>query len=462
MFVDFYNMREQPFGCSPDTRFLYLGTSHREALASLYYAVKTHCGFTTLIADPGLGKTTLTFQLLEKLQPAARSVFLCQTQCNSRELVRYILSELGATDTGSMDIVALHSKMKEIISCEMAAGRRVILAIDEAQNLDDEVLETIRLLSNFETSRAKLLHILLIGQPQLARKLRDPALTQLRQRISVLARLKPFDLDETRRYIAHRLRVAGCSPNGLFTREAVALVSEISHGIPRNINNLCFNALTLGFATGCKQIDSQIMREVVADLDLAPWNETKLVCNGEAPESKTGAVAHSRDRLTKAWSMRFAAGTVCLAACLGASIALPSFSNRLGTVLHTKAEAAGTLQVSAQPATNALAIGSDLGTTSAADRIAESSAAGSAQSILPSSQPDTMTVVVEAGDDLRCICLRTVGQYNDTVVDKIRKLNPIMSDPNHIEAGEQIRVPRVSKPLESDVPAGPNTDRGKN
>ena len=140
MFLDFYNMREQPFGCSPDTRFLYLGTSHREALASLYYAVKTQCGFTALIGDPGLGKTTLTFQLLEKVQTVARSVFLCQTQCNSRELVRYILSELGATDTGSMDIVALHNKMKEIISCEMAAGRRVILAIDEAQNLDDEVL----------------------------------------------------------------------------------------------------------------------------------------------------------------------------------------------------------------------------------------------------------------------------------------------------------------------------------
>ena len=151
MFLDFYQMREQPFGVTPDPRFLYLGKSHREALASLFYGIESDRGFVALIAQPGLGKTTLTFQLLEKLQRAARTVFLFQTQCNSRELVHYLLNDLGVDATG-MDIVSMNNKLNVILSREMLAGRRFVLAIDEAQNLDPEVLETIRLLSNFETS----------------------------------------------------------------------------------------------------------------------------------------------------------------------------------------------------------------------------------------------------------------------------------------------------------------------
>ena len=153
MFLDFYKMKEQPFGVTPDPRFLYLGQSHREALASLYYGIESDRGFVALIAQPGLGKTTLTFQLLEKLQQASRTVFLFQTQCNSKELFHYLLNGLGV-DAEGMELVSMHNKLNEILSREMLAGRRFILAIDEAQNLDPEVLEAIRLLSNFETSQA--------------------------------------------------------------------------------------------------------------------------------------------------------------------------------------------------------------------------------------------------------------------------------------------------------------------
>jgi general secretion pathway protein A len=274
MFLDFYKMKEQPFGVIPDPRFLYLGQSHREALASMHYGIESNRGFVALIAHPGLGKTTLTFQLLENLQQASRAVFLFQTQCNTKELFQYLLNGLGV-DAEGMELVSMHNKLNQILSRETLAGRRFVLAVDEAQNLDPRVLETIRLLSNFETSRDKMLQILLIGQPQLARKLASPELEQLQQRISVFARLDPFGGDETARYIAHRLRVAGYEGSPLFSPLALRVIAERSGGIPRKINGLCFSALSLGLAMGRKHIDVGMMEEVIADSDVESFQPLK-------------------------------------------------------------------------------------------------------------------------------------------------------------------------------------------
>ena len=268
-------LKEQPFGVTPDPRFLYLGQSHREALASLYYGIESDRGFVALIAPPGLGKTTLTFQLLEKLQQASRTVFLFQTQCNTKEFFHYLLNGLGVNAEG-MELVSMHSKLNEILCREMLAGRRFILAIDEAQNLDPDVLETIRLLSNFETSRDKMLQILLIGQPQLARKLATPELEQLQQRISVFARLEPFGPEDTASYVAHRLQVAGYEGSPLFTPGALRLIAEHSQGIPRKINSLCFSALSLGCAMDRKQIDAAMMEEVIADRDVESFQRPRV------------------------------------------------------------------------------------------------------------------------------------------------------------------------------------------
>ncbi len=208
MFLDFYGLREQPFGVTPDPRFLYLSPAHREALASLYYGVEAERGFLALIAKPGLGKTTLLFHLLEKLRRNARTVFLFQTQCNSREFMRFLLAELGV-EGPDQDFVHLHEQFNKMLLAESRAGRRFIVVIDEAQNLDAAVLETVRLLSDFETPQAKLLQIILSGQPELAEKLASPRLAQLRQRVSLLNRLAPLSVEESGRYIQHRLRVAG-------------------------------------------------------------------------------------------------------------------------------------------------------------------------------------------------------------------------------------------------------------
>src|SRR3984885_1571386 len=210
MYLDFYHLCEDPFGVTPDPVYLYPTQTHCQALDSLTEGIQDGRGFFALIAEPGMGKTTLLNQVLDALRDTARTAFLFQTQCNSREFFQYLLSELGV-DSSGMGLVALHNKLNRILFDEMLAGRRFVLIVDEAQNLDDSVLETIRLLSNFETSNTKLLQIILAGQPQLADKLAQPHLSQLLQRITVVQHLEPFPPDETARYIRHRLKVGGNS-----------------------------------------------------------------------------------------------------------------------------------------------------------------------------------------------------------------------------------------------------------
>jgi general secretion pathway protein A len=267
MFLDFYGFREQPFGVTPDPRFLYLSPAHREALASLYYGIESGRGFLALIAKPGMGKTTLLFHLLEKFRHNARTAFLFQTQCSSREFMRFLLAELGV-ESHDQDFVRMHEEFNKMLLQEARAGRRFIIVVDEAQNLDSSVLETVRLLSDFETPRAKLLQIILAGQPELADKLASRNLAQLRQRVSLLNRLSPLSVEETRKYIDHRLKVAGYTGESLFTQEALVAIARFTEGIPRNINNFCFNVLSLSCALRQKVVDLALVEEVINDLDI--------------------------------------------------------------------------------------------------------------------------------------------------------------------------------------------------
>src|ERR1700678_2274871 len=282
--LDFYKLKEQPFSNSPDPRSLYASSTHREALASLLHGVNSGCGFLAMIAKPGMGKTTLLFQALDQLRDKATTVFLFQTMCTPHEFLRAILVDLGVRDTEGT-LFKLQVKFNDFLVEQARSGKPVILVIDEAQNLDDSVLEVVRMLSNFQISTGQFLQIVLSGQPQLAEKLATPGLVQLRQRIPIVARLKPFTEQETALYIEHRLQTAGYRQNGsLFTREAVALIAECSEGIPRNINNLCFNALSLGCALQQKPIDRYVIREVVADLDLGAWRKKNT--GAPQPEEK--------------------------------------------------------------------------------------------------------------------------------------------------------------------------------
>ena len=268
MYLNYFGLREQPFGVTPDPRFLYLSAAHREALASLYYGIEAGRGFLGLIAKPGMGKTTILFHLLEKFRSSARTAFIFQTQCTSREFMRFLLAELGYEDD-TQDFVKMHEEFNKRLLQEARAGNRFIVVIDEAQNLEPSVLETVRLLSDFETPRAKLLQIILAGQPELADKLAKPSLAQLRQRVSIVNRLEPLPAWEIKHYIEHRLKVAGYSGAPVFAADALNEIARFTDGIPRNVNNFCFNALSLACALRQKTVDLAVAREVIADLDIS-------------------------------------------------------------------------------------------------------------------------------------------------------------------------------------------------
>lgn len=282
MFLEFYGLKEQPFGVTPDPHFICPSRTHSKAFNSLSRGLEAGCGFLALIAKPGMGKTTLVFHLLKQLEQTSRTVFLFQTQCDSRELLRYLLSGLGL-DAAGQDIVGMHERLNQVLAREVLAGRRFVLVIDECQNLDNSVLETVRLLSDFETPKTKLIQIVLVGQTQLAEKLSSPSLAQLRQRISMLCRLEPLTRAEVLEYIEHRLRVAGYAGTPLFTAEALERIFVWSEGIPRNVNNVCFNTLLAGCVAGRRQIDSAIVDRVLTELDMKALNPTPSAAQEEPP-----------------------------------------------------------------------------------------------------------------------------------------------------------------------------------
>jgi general secretion pathway protein A len=264
MFLPFYGLTEQPFGVTPDPRFLYLSPSHREAIASLYCSIENGRGFSVLIAKPGMGKTSILFRLLETLRSRARTAFLFQSDCNSQQLFQSLLLDLGLEVTD--DLVRMRESLNRLLLEERAARRHFVVVVDEAQNLSAEALESIRLLSNFETPTEKLLHVVLAGQPQLAETLTRPDMVQLNQRVSSPIRLAPFSLEETKAYILHRLSVAGRSGSDLFTDDAYALIARLSEGIPRNISSICFQAMSIGCALRSAKIHQGIIAEVANDL----------------------------------------------------------------------------------------------------------------------------------------------------------------------------------------------------
>jgi WD40 repeat protein/type II secretory pathway predicted ATPase ExeA len=270
--LNFFGLREQPFDVTPNLGYFFPSSTHLEALASLLYGIESRRGFLGLIAKPGMGKTTLLFELLRRLRTSARTAFVAQTQIGPRDFLSCLLADLQV-DTPGRDFFQMHRQLTEILIREAHSGRRLVLVIDEAQDLEEPVLEMVRILSNFETTSTKRMEIVMAGQPSLADKLAQPALVQLRQRISVVGRLKPLNDTETNEYIDYRLCTAGYGGGSLFTPEARALIATRSEGVPRNINHLCFNALSLGYSLGRRTIDLGIMEDVASSLEWGSWGE---------------------------------------------------------------------------------------------------------------------------------------------------------------------------------------------
>ncbi len=269
MYLQHFGLATKPFEVTPDPRFLFDGPAHREALAALTYGVQDRRGFISLVGEAGTGKTTLLRTLLERLDPSVRTALITHTTLGSRELLQMILADLEISPAGASRVEMLY-RLQEFLLDRWGRGELTVLIIDEAQNLPPAVLEEIRLLTNLETSEAKLLQVILAGQPELQRTLLRPELRQLRQRIAVRARVGPLTLPQTAGYIRHRLRVAGRLRQTVFTVPAIQAIWRATGGIPRLINLLCDHCLVTAFASDRSQVQASTVSEVAADLGLTP------------------------------------------------------------------------------------------------------------------------------------------------------------------------------------------------
>jgi general secretion pathway protein A len=265
MYCEFYQLTERPFNVTPDPKFLYLNARYREAIASLNYGITQRKGFITLIGEAGTGKTTLLKRLLDDLDATTKSVFIFNTNVSFEEILEYIFAEFDLPVHNGKKLYMLQ-RLNTFLLNELQGGGNVALLIDEAQDLEFSVLEDLRLLSNLETAKEKILQIVLSGQPELGQKLSNPILRQLRQRIGINCRLLPLSRDEISEYIRFRLQAAGCSDLKLFSRDAEDQIYHFSRGIPRLVNVVCDNALVIGYALGRKRIGADVINEAAADL----------------------------------------------------------------------------------------------------------------------------------------------------------------------------------------------------
>ena len=266
MYAHFYHLSENPFNLTPDPKFHYINESTREALAAVLYGIKSRKGFLTLIGEAGTGKTTLLRRIVDEIEGETRIVFVFNPGVSFDELLEYLCMELGIR-TDARGRLQLIERLNQFLLEQLTEGRNVVVIIDEAQTLEDDVLEELRLLSNLETSKEKILQVVLSGQPELEEKLRRPNLRQLRQRIGVRATLKPMRSDEIRAYVETRLRSAGGQKAELFTAAALRRCWQASQGIPRVINVICDNAMMVAFAEGNDRISVSVMNAAIRDLD---------------------------------------------------------------------------------------------------------------------------------------------------------------------------------------------------
>jgi len=311
MYCEFYQLTERPFNVTPDPKFLYLNARYREALASLNYGITQRKGFITLIGEAGTGKTTLLKKLLEDLDTKTKSVFIFNTNVTFEEILEYIFAEFDLPVHNGKKLYMLQ-RLNSFLLEELRGGSNVALLIDEAQDLEFSVLEDLRLLSNLETAKEKILQIVLSGQPELGQKLSNPILRQLRQRIGINCRLLPLSRDEITEYIRFRLQAAGCPDLRLFSREAEDQIYHFSRGIPRLVNVVCDNALVIGYALGKKRIGADVITEAAADLLSveAPAEERPPTERPVAVQTQTSPAVGSPSR----WRARFGVASLVVAA----------------------------------------------------------------------------------------------------------------------------------------------------
>ena len=450
MYEKFYSLNEKPFNITPDPRFLYMGKYHQEALAHLIYGVSERKGFIVLTGEVGAGKTTLIRTLLERLDPSVKTAFIFNPNLTLNGLFLSILEEfeLKAVSRTKADFLI---ELNNFLIERLKKDEHTLLIIDEAQNLPPSILEEIRLLLNLETSKEKLLQIILSGQPELNHKLNLHQLKQLKQRISIRYHLPPLNKVETREYIKERLKIAGSQNSSIFTEKAIEEVFNYSKGIPRLINILCDNSLLTGYATDQQTIDLKIIKESIRDLELEGKNKGIKA----AVPSRFSRNPFKR----RIWRLSFVLVVISLIFVgylwwepgffENTKLAFPHWLTRLeekklsspiqvrSTTTkrsHVRKIEIPPLVVMAQEAS----VGGETNFPDLPELLEISDREGPKSSQI---------ITVVKNDILSRIALRRYGRVSERILAYIQKVNPEIRDVNYIEVGQRIVLPELDRDM---------------
>ena len=487
MFTSYFSLREQPFHTTPNPRFFYANPGHTEAYASLLYGIRERKGCIALVGEAGTGKTTLLRKVMGELEPTVHTAYFYNTTLTFDELLDFVCRDFGLSVSGERRLDKIDA-LNEFLLARLEEGGTGVLIIDEAHNLTDDVLENLRLLSNFETSSQKLLQIVLVGQPELEKKLALPELRQLKQRISIYCRLDRLRAQSVGPFIDHRLRIAGCSREDLFTPEALQRIAFYSDGIPRRINTLCDNALLIAYRAGQQTVGEDIIEEAAQSLALKRRG-FRVVSEGTgqgessiASMSKEGGSARTRavelagpggttiphNTLEEAlharppWSSRFGSKRLTWVS-LGLLLALLLGIGRVRLFLRQPSAdgAAPRAPERSAPLEQTMA---DLSTQ---ERVSPPSDSSSPPAVTPPPAEDQMraavdptlpatavqedgrwtgqAVTIARGDTMSGIVFKMYGGYNVLAFDLIKEFNPRLEDFDHIAAGEQVWLPFLTR-----------------
>lgn len=285
MYAEFYGLKELPFALTPDPRFIYFTPSHTEVMANLHYGIESGKGLVVVTGEVGTGKTTILRWMMQRLDRTVLVAYIFNPRLSVSEFYQHVATLLDVQKWETKSELLM--ELGRALESRHSRGLRTVLIVDEAQGLSPHVLEEIRLLSNFESNTAKQLQIVLTGQPELRGVLNNPDLRQLKQRVALRCIIKPLpNVEETDRYITSRLLVAGTERTDIFSPGAIDYIFRCSDGIPRNINNLCDNALLAGYAAGETTIGPEVIEEVAETFDMLPSRN-----HGMQPGEETEAPA---------------------------------------------------------------------------------------------------------------------------------------------------------------------------
>jgi general secretion pathway protein A len=463
MYEAFFGFKEKPFNITPDPRFLYLSKKHREALAHLIYGVKQRKGFVVLSGEVGTGKTTLVRALLERLDKSFQIAYVLNPTLSVTEFFKFVSHDFGLHVNGASKVDYL-IKLHDFLLQSQLDDKTTTLIVDEAQYLEPPLFNEIRMLTNLETSRQKLLQVLLVGQPELNDYLERPDFRHLKQRISIRYHLLPLDRQETVGYIQTRMRIAGAKRQNCFTQGALLQIYEYSGGVPRLINNICDNSLLTAFATDKPIVNEQIVRECADDLRL---------------EKVRKRAKRERRREESAPRRHVSVATVLLIVLIGlvaagivmffsGKMTVPQVTWRsletIRSLFHKEQEpevlGTGVIQreetdqkeETTEPqfeSEDSFPVEAPLVETAPVTDSLEGESKGSRN---PDSgdtpgvaeNPGSQVVTAKLGENVSQIIFREFGRLDTHLLEAVRKLNPEIEDINKIEAGQTIRLPSDS------------------